>query len=107
VSGTNSAATIDYAVYLLPDTTTPVATTTSTTVNSLEDGDYLVIATQSLGGDSNTASTNVTITDETVALSYTITGTNVHCGNDGALVINVTTGSGPFTYEIMSGPVTF
>ncbi|MEE1896730.1 gliding motility-associated C-terminal domain-containing protein [Flavobacterium rakeshii] len=107
VSGTNPSATIDYAVYLLPDTTNAVANTTSSTINSLEDGDYLIIATQSLGGESNTASTNITIADETEELSYSIAGTNIYCGNDGVLLINVVSGSGPFTYEIMSGPVTF
>lgn len=107
VSGTDPSATIDYTVYLLPDTVNPVATTTSSTVNSLDDGNYLVVATQSLGGNSNTASTNVTIDDEIVELNYSIVGTKVRCGNDGVLTVDVTAGSGPFSYEIMSGPVTF
>lgn len=107
VSGTNPSANIDYTVYLLPDTATTVGTTTSSMLNSLEAGDYLVVATQSLGGESNTASVNVAIADDTEPLNYTIAGTSVHCGNDGAITVNVTSGSGPFTYEIMSGPLTF
>ncbi|RYJ45473.1 gliding motility-associated C-terminal domain-containing protein [Flavobacterium beibuense] len=107
VSGTDPAANIDYTVYLLPDTTTPVGVTTTATLNSLVAGNYLVVATQSLGGESNTASVNVTIADNTVPIGYTIQGTNVHCGNDGVIEVNVTSGAPPLTYEIMSGPVTF
>lgn len=107
VSGTDPAATIDYTVYLLPDTTNPVGFTSSSNLGSLEAGNYLVVATQSLGAQSNTASANVTITDNTEPINYTIIGTPVRCGNDGVIEVNVTSGTGPFTYEIMTGPVTF
>lgn len=105
VTGTDSSANIDYAVYLLPNTTTPVVVTTSATVNSLVSGNYLVIATQSLAGDSNTASVNVTIANNASVLQITPAIQNEHCGNDGSITINVNSGN-PVSYEIIAGPVT-
>lgn len=105
VSGTNNSASLDYAVYLLPNTTTPITVTTDNIATGLGAGDYLVIATQSLGADSNTSSTEVTISNQVVPLSYTLTPTHVHCGNDGAITVNVNSGN-PVSYEIIDGPVT-
>ncbi|MCW4470694.1 gliding motility-associated C-terminal domain-containing protein [Flavobacterium sp. MFBS3-15] len=104
VSGTNSSATIDYAVFLLPNTTTPVAIATTPAVGGLVAGNYLVVATQSLAGESNTATANVTITNSIVPLAYNLTPTMVRCGNDGVITVNITNGVGAL-YEIISGPV--
>lgn len=105
VSGTNPSASIDYAVYLLPDTTTPVVITTSPTVNGLVAGDYLVVATQSLAGESNTASVNVTVANNVVQLAYTLVPSPVSCGNDGEIEVDVISGNA-VSYEIIAGPVT-
>ncbi len=105
VAGTEAGSTMAYEVYLLPNTTTPVATVTTNTVTSLVAGDYLVIATQSLGAQSNTAQANVTITNLVQPLTYTIVPTHVRCPGDGKL--NVTINSGTVaSYQLISGPVT-
>ena len=106
VSDTQPGASIGYQVYLLPNTTTPVVTTTSTTVSSLVAGTYMVVATQTLGGESNTASDTATITNDGSTLEYLLVPTNVKCGEDGEILVNVTTGIG-VSYEIIAGPETF
>lgn len=105
VSGTNPSASIDYTVYLLPDTTTPVGVTTSSFLGSLSAGDYMVVATQSLGGNSNTQTASVTIIDQVIALNYLLQTVKVRCGADGKITVNVLTGTA-VSYEIISGPVT-
>ncbi len=104
-TGTQPGATVDYAIYLLPNTTTPVVITTTPNAAGLVAGNYLVVATQSLVGESNTATANVTINNNVVPLAYTLVPTMVRCGNDGVITINVTNGVGAL-YEILSGPVT-
>lgn len=105
VTGNNSTANIDYAVYLLPNTTTPITVTTANSATGLVAGNYMVVATQSLGNESNTSSENATIVNQVVALTYTLSQTKVQCGNDGKITVNVTTGN-PVSYEILTGPVT-
>lgn len=105
VQGSDPAASIDYAVYLLPNTTTPITVLTTDTATGLSAGEYLVIATQSVGGDSNTSSANAIIVNEVETLSYTLSTTNVQCGNDGTITANITSGN-PVSYEILTGPVT-
>lgn len=104
VSGTQPGAGITYAVYLPPNTT-PVITTTNTTVPGLGDGNYTVIATQSLNGQTSTNTQNVTINSLIVPLTYGLSIEKVKCGNDGAITATVTSGTA-VTFEILSGPVT-
>jgi gliding motility-associated-like protein len=104
VSGTVPGASVDYAVYLLPNTTTPLTVVTTATVGGLVAGNYLVVATQSLAGESNTATQNITIGNAVVPLAYNIQATPARCGNDGVMVVNVTSGTA-VSYEIMNGPV--
>ena len=52
VAGTLPGSTIDYSIYLLPNTTTPLVVVTTPTLTGLNAGNYLVIATQSLGANS-------------------------------------------------------
>ena len=103
VLGTNPSATLDYAVYLNPSPT-PVAVVTVPTVTGLVAGTYLVVATQSLGGNSNTSSVTIVIEDQKVPLVFNITQTP-SCTNDGGITVNVTAGVA-VSYEIISGPVT-
>lgn len=105
VTGNDPDASIDYAVYLLPNTTDDVVTVTTPTVGGLVAGNYLVIATQSLGEDSNTSSANVTIANNIVPLQYGLVPTKARCGNDGIITVNVTSGNA-VSYEIVAGPVT-
>lgn len=105
VSGTQPGASMEYAVYLLPDTTTPILITTGTSAANLVAGDYLVIATQSVGGESGSESETVTISDNAVQLAYQFLPEHVRCGTDGEIMVNVTAGNA-VSYEILSGPVT-
>lgn len=104
VSGTDPDASVDYAIYLLPDTVTPLVITTNPSVSGLQSGDYMVVATQSLNGESNTQQALVTISTEIDTLVYNLDEANVRCGNDGVITVNVIAGN-PDTYEIMAGPV--
>lgn len=105
VSGTVAGSNMDYSVYLLPNTTTPLTVVTSNSVTGLNAGNYLVVATQSLGANSGTQQQNVTIVNQIQTLTYTLIGTKVKCGNDGVITVNVTSGTA-VSYEIISGPVT-
>lgn len=105
VSGTVTGSSIDYTVYLLPNTTTPVAVVTSPGLGSLTAGTYQILATQTLGNQSNTSTTTAIILDQTEEIAFTMMQTPVQCGNDGIITVNVTSGLPEF-YEILSGPVT-
>lgn len=102
--GATSGASIMYSIYLLPNLTTPVETLAGGSLGGLFSGDYTVIATQTLGGESNTAEFNITIPDQIVLLNYTVSSINAFCGPDGSMIINVLSGN-PAQYEILSGPV--
>lgn len=103
--GITPQANMDYAVYLLPNTTTPLTTVTSGSVSGLVAGNYRVIATQSFNGESNTSTADVTVANQVVQLQYTLAQTKVRCGNDGKITVTVTAGTA-VSYQIMAGPVT-
>lgn len=104
-SGTVSGASISYAVYLLPNISTAIANTSATTLNSLSSGSYVVVATQSLNGQSSTATANATIVNNVVPLQYTLVPGNVTCNNNGTVTVDVSSGTA-VSYEITAGPVT-
>ena len=104
VNGIDPDASMAYQIFLLPNTTTPVATVNTPAAPNLIAGNYLVIATQTLGGESNTATVNVTIQDEVNPLEYTLSA-GMACDGDGMITVNVVSGNAE-SYEIMAGPVT-
>ena len=104
VSNTTPGATILYSIYKLPNLTTPVSVQSTGSLSGLGTGTYRVIATQSLGSDSGTQQQDVTITNQLVPLTYTVSGEDEVCGFDGTMTVNVTTGTA-LQYEIFSGPV--
>ncbi|MBC5835933.1 gliding motility-associated C-terminal domain-containing protein [Flavobacterium sp. F372] len=105
VSNTTAGATIVYTVFLLPNTTTPIATTTNSSLTGLSAGNYQVIANQSLGANTNSQQQNATISNDIENLTFTISHQKVKCGNDGVLTANVITGNA-VSYELLTGPVT-
>lgn len=105
VANTTAGSIIAYSVYLLPNVTTPIANTTNSTLTGLISGNYKVVATQSLGADSNTQQQNVTLSNQIQNLTFNITSQLVKCGNDGILTATVTSGTA-VSYELLSGPVT-
>lgn len=105
VSNADPNAPVNYKVYKLPNTTTPISNNSNTSVTGLIEGEYLVIATQIIGGNPVTDQEQVTIADLTVPLTYTVTSVNAYCGADGVITAQVNTGTAA-TYEIISGPMT-
>src|SRR5690606_32362749 len=105
VTDTTPGTNMDYTIYLLPDTTNPVATITTSTLTGLVSGTYLVVATQSLGGSSGTQQEEVTIDNLIVPLTY-VANSSIICPNDGIITVNITSGNA-VSYEIFSGPTTF
>ncbi len=103
VQNTTLGATIVYSIYLLPNVTTPIATTSNTTFTGLQSGNYTVIATQTLGNLSNTAQQSIQINDTRVLLTYQVSSLQTSCAI-GTIVATVLAGN-PVTYEITSGPV--
>lgn len=106
VTDTTPGATIVYSIYRLPDLTTPIAITSSSSFTGLVSGTYSVVATQSLGALSNSQQQEVTIINQVVPLQYNLTAQNVLCGNDGKIFVNITQGV-PVNYEIIAGPMIF
>lgn len=107
VENAEPGAVINYTVYALPNTTTPVWNSPNPLVTGQQSGNYLVEATQSVGGDQvgPAATLEVQIANEVTSLVFTFTGDNAMCGPDGSITVNVLEGN-PIAYEIVSGPVT-
>lgn len=105
VANADPAAPVVYKVYLLPETTIPVWNSTESYVPALQDGDYLVTATQQIGGNTTTGQANATIGSLYVPIEFYISNTTATCNTGTDMTITVTAGS-PATYEITSGPVT-
>lgn len=103
VSGTDTAATIEYDIYLLPETEVPFVTVTATTVQGLVAGEYIIEATQTINGQYYTATATAVISDEIMPFAYTTQLTNTQCGADGVITVTVTQGNA-ISYEIIAGP---
>jgi len=105
VSNTTAGSTIVYAIYKLPNTTTPLAVVSGNLYTGLVSGNYLVVATQSLGSQSGVQQQQVSIINQRVLLTYQVSGVDAVCGNDGQITVTTVTGTAS-TYEIILGPVT-
>ncbi|MHA3787365.1 gliding motility-associated C-terminal domain-containing protein [Flavobacterium hauense] len=106
VTGATAGAAIEFEVYLLPNTSQPVTTVTTLTATGLVSGNYSVVATQSLNGQSNSATATATIADDTIPFAYTTTIVNANCQQGGSITVSITSGTAS-AYEIISGPQTF
>lgn len=104
-SQTHPDATLNFSIYLLPNTATPVATTPATSLTGLNPGNYLVIAKQTLGALNNSQQQNATIGNQISTLNYNLTGTKINCLAGGTITANVTAGN-PVSYQIINGPMT-
>src|SRR5690606_16033645 len=103
VSGTTAGATLFYTLYLSEDTGTAIAQTSTNTFNNLSSGNYVVVATQTLGTVQNTQSRTTTIVDETTSLDFDISQGGACDTAD--LIVNIQSGNA-VAYELLSGPVT-
>lgn len=102
--GTSTGATVVFKTYKLPNMTTPIASQSTLMLTGLVNGTYLVIATQTLNGQSSTQQEEIIISKLITPLIYNVSGTNSQCDLGGTIVVNVTSGN-PAMYEIISGPV--
>ncbi|MFY0482698.1 T9SS type B sorting domain-containing protein [Flavobacterium sp. PLA-1-15] len=106
VSNTTSGSEIVYQLYLAPDFSNAIAETTSDSFNSLQSGDYRVVATQSLNGESNFQQEDIIIEDLVIDLDFGVSyETFTECDVTGTISVNIVSGN-PSSYEIISGPVT-
>lgn len=105
VSGITTGANIIYNLYLYPDTDTPIAQTSATTFNSLNSGNYLVEAIQTLNDSQNSQTTDAEIVDVFSVLDFEVGQATTGACNETGLVITTLSGIAE-SYEIISGPVT-
>jgi gliding motility-associated-like protein len=106
VLNTDPNGTILYIVYLLPNVTTPYATTSSNILSGLAAGTYRVVARETIGSTFTTQQADVIISNTTVPLTYTVLSFNQACSSTSTISINVNTGNA-VSYEIINGPVIF
>ncbi len=104
-TGTQSGATVIFKTYKLPNTTFPIASQSTSMLTGLVSGMYLVVATQTLNGQSSSEQLEVGIEKLITPLIYNIIAINSNCVTGGTITVNVTAGNAAL-YEIISGPVT-
>lgn len=99
---TAPGASILYSVYLLSNTTSAIGVTAGNTYSGLSSGTYRVVATQSLGTESNSQQKDIIVSDQVTQLEYSMVGESHLCDNKITVTINQGTA---VAYEIISGPV--
>lgn len=105
ITNGTQGATISYTVYKLPDVTNPISISPSSSLGSLAEGTYKVVATQSLGQSANSQETEITIVKIDAPFDFKITAANQTCVDGAKLIVTTTEGTAS-QYEIISGPVT-
>lgn len=75
--------------------------------SGLSAGTYIVQANQTLGNNvQQVNSSNIYITNKIIRPEYTLNTTDEICGSDGKISINVTSGRGPYSYELLTNDPT-
>src|SRR5690606_23047574 len=72
LTNTNAQASYTFVIYNLPNTTTPLLVTTSTYVEFLANGTYIIEAIENLNGTTTVQTQQVTIQNLIVPLTYYI-----------------------------------
>ncbi len=104
---TAPGAALVYTLYLLPNATDPIGEFPSF-IQGLSTGNYRVVATQTLAGQSNSKQVDFTITDAKTPLLFSAaTSTAGSCETTGTITVTVNSGSAPYQYEITQGPTVF
>src|SRR5690606_31029900 len=70
VQNAGSDSSVNYKVYLLPNTTTAIFNSSGTSVTGLNDGTYLVVATQVINGNTVQDEVEAVIQDQTTSLTF-------------------------------------
>lgn len=106
IDNTEPGAVFEFQIYQLPNTSVPIRVTSgitatgstlSHTETSLPDGEFMIIASQVVGVESNQQTENVTIVDNIQAIAFNL-DVNPTCGG-GEITVNVTAGN-PAIYEL-------
>lgn len=105
ITNGTQGATMSYAVYKEPDLVNPISISNANSLGSLSEGTYKVIATQSLGQQSNEQQASVTIVNALTPLAFKVSATHQTCVEGAKMIVTATSGT-PALYEIISGPVT-
>ena len=103
---TDLNGSIVYEVYLLPNTSVPLATVAGNSLVGLSAGNYRIIAKETVGSTFTIQQLDVTISFAIVPLTFTIQTSNQACSGDSNITVNTSSGVG-VSYEIFSGPITF
>jgi len=105
LQNTTPGATMQFSLYLLPDVATPLNQFSQNSVGGLNSGNYRILAVQTLGAESNSQSIDFVILEQTIPLVFQIVESASSICNQigGILTVNVTSGVGPFFYEITAG----
>lgn len=105
VSDTTTGAELTYILFLYPDIDTPIAQTSANTFSSLENGNYLVQAIQTLNELQNSQTADATVNEIISVLDFEVgQGFTGEC-NSASLVVTTLSGNAQ-SFEIISGPVT-
>jgi hypothetical protein len=82
-----------------------VITTSNTMYSGLVSGTYRVVATQTLGNESNQATSNtVQVGKNLIPLVFWLSkNSDEICGNDGSFTVNVSSGRSPYVYQLLDG----
>ncbi|MDI1256551.1 MAG: T9SS type B sorting domain-containing protein [Flavobacterium sp.] len=103
-ANTTVGATMLFSLYLLPNTTTPLSQFSQNSISGLVAGNYRIIATQTLGNESNTQQMDFTIVSEVQNLDFEVSSSiTTNCDTTGNLQVAILSGSAPFFYEITQG----
>lgn len=100
------AGSIVYEVYLLPNSSIPLATVAGNTIGGLSAGTYRIVAKETVGTTITTQQQEVTINFSVTPLTFNVDTFNQACSTNSNITIETTSGTA-VSYEIFSGPVTF
>lgn len=103
-SNTTPGATMSFQIQSLPDQV-PIENFTATVYSGLSAGSYRIIATQTLGSDTGTQTADFNVQDLIIPLVWSFSEPPAgNCSNSGNILFDVSSGTPPFTFEILSGP---
>jgi gliding motility-associated-like protein len=106
VSNAVANSEITYQLYLAPEFDIFIAQTVGPSFSSLSAGNYRVIATQSLNGESSSKQIDLTIISLIEVLNFELEdSTASNCDTTATLIVNILSGN-PTFFEIIAGPET-
>jgi len=103
-SNTTAGATMSFQIQSMPGQI-PIENFTNTVYAGLSAGSYRIIATQTLGTDTGSKTADFNVQDLVIPLVWSFSEPPAgNCSNSGNILFDVSSGTPPFTFEILSGP---